>query len=176
MFALRGPEPVVAVFRNVADEVVRLAIGAAEPSVFDKGEAVLAIPLPAALAPALRNGDGVRPTTGGVAVREIGGVGRLIDGLSQEEKKSSSGSPAGVELPSPASALAESVITTSVGYLRIHKHRMRKRQAICRTQQHLSRRVFLIPPCILWLQLIDILSLGPCCSMQQFLHSIGSTS
>jgi hypothetical protein len=176
IFAFRGPAPVVAVFRNVADDVVRLAAGGAEPSVFDKGEAVLAIPLPAALAPALRNGDGVRPTTGGVAVREIGGVGRLIDGLSQEEKKSSSGSPAGVELPSAASALAASVMTTSVGYLRIHKYRTRNRQARCRTQQHLSRPVFSIPPCILWRHLIGILSLGPCCSMQQFLHSIGSTS
>lgn len=50
--------------------------------------------------------------TGGVAVREMGGVGRLMAGLSQEEKKSSSGSPAGV----PTSVSAPS-ITTSPGYL-----------------------------------------------------------
>lgn len=103
--------------RNAADDVIRLAVGAAaEPSVFPSGDVALAIPLPAALAPALRKGEGVRPTTGGVAVRDTGGVGRLIDGLSQEEKKSSSGSPAGVEVPSAAS-LAASVMTTSFGYL-----------------------------------------------------------
>lgn len=45
----------------------------------------------------------------------MGGVGFLIAGLSQDEKKSSSaGSPAGVDVPSVASP---SVITTSVGYL-----------------------------------------------------------
>lgn len=65
--------------------------------------------------PAFRKGDGVRPTTGGVAVRERGGVGLLMAGLSHEEKKSSSGSPAGVEEPSSA----PSAIITSLGYLRI---------------------------------------------------------
>lgn len=63
----------------------------------------------------MRKGDGVLPTTGGVAVRETGGVGFLIAGLSHEEKKSSSGSPAGVFVPSPASV--PSVMTTSSGYL-----------------------------------------------------------
>lgn len=63
--------------------------------------------------PGFRKGDGVRPTTGGVAVRETGGVGFLMAGLSQEEKKSSSGSPAGVDAPSPASPST----TTSLGYL-----------------------------------------------------------
>lgn len=47
------------------------------------------------------------------------GMGRLIEGLSQEEKKSSSGSPAGVEVPSAAS-VAASEITTSLGYLCIN--------------------------------------------------------
>jgi hypothetical protein len=65
----------------------------------------------------LRKGEGVRPTTGGVAVRETGGVGRLMDGLSHEEKKSSSGSPAGVDVPSVGPLLMTSVITTSSGYL-----------------------------------------------------------
>ena len=63
---------------------------------------------------AFRKGEGVRPITGGVAVRETGGVGLLIAGLSQEEKKSSSGSPAGVEDSSPS---ATSVMSTSPGNL-----------------------------------------------------------
>jgi hypothetical protein len=92
---------------------MRLWAGAAA-SELESGEGDLAMSLP--FAPALRKGDGVRPTTGGVAVREAGGVGRLIVGLSQDEKKSSSGSPEGVEAPSVPPATA-SVITTSVGYL-----------------------------------------------------------
>jgi len=116
-FAFRGPVPVAVPLRNAADEVVRLAAGVA-PSTFTRGEDVRAIPFPLPFAfPALRKGEGVRPTTGGVAVREIGGVGRLIDGLSHEEKKSSSGSPAGVDVPSVGPLLMTSVITTSVGYL-----------------------------------------------------------
>jgi hypothetical protein len=67
------------------------------------------VPLP--LAPGLRKGD---PALG-VPVREGGLEGRLMVGLSHEEKKSSS-SPAGVLLLSlPASGT--SVITTSLGYL-----------------------------------------------------------
>lgn len=118
-FAFRGPAPVVVPLRNAADDVVRLAAGAAEddPSTFTSGDGVLAMPLPSPFAlPALRKGDGVRPTTGGVAVRDKGGVGRLIEGLSHEEKKSSSGSPAGVEVPSVGPLLMTSVMTTSVGY------------------------------------------------------------
>lgn len=107
---MRGPDPVVAPFRSAADEVIRLAAGAAAPA---SGEAVRAMPFPFPFEfPALRNGEGVRPTTGGVAVREIGGVGFLIDGLSQDEKKSSSGSPAGVEVPSVGPLPMTSVITT----------------------------------------------------------------
>lgn len=111
------------VLRSAADEVVRLAAGAGEvgdASTFTRGEEVRAMPLPLPLPfefVALRKGDGVRPTTGGVAVREIGGVGRLIEGLSHDEKKSSSGSPRGVEDPSEETLLITSVITTSVGYL-----------------------------------------------------------
>lgn len=55
----------------------------------------------------------MRPTTGGVPVREIGGVGRLMEGLSHEEKKSSSASPEGVAEPSTVPSL----MTTSLGYL-----------------------------------------------------------
>ena len=114
----RGPAPVIAPLRSAADDVVRLAAGAVVPSELASGEAVLAMPLPLPFElPALRKGDGVRPTTGGVAVRETGGVGRLIDGLSHEEKKSSSGSPAGVDDPSVGVLLVPSVATTSLGYL-----------------------------------------------------------
>lgn len=55
-------------------------------------------------------GEDVRPMTGGVAVRDGGGVGRLMEGLSQEEKKSSSAS-LGVEASSPPSMI------TSPGFL-----------------------------------------------------------
>lgn len=114
--AFRGPAA-VPVFRNAAEEVIRLAAGLLSPPA--SGDAVLAIPLPFAPAvPAFKNGDGVLPTTGGVAVREIGGVGRLTVGLSQDEKKSSSaGSPDGVEVPSVETLDMTSVITTSFGYL-----------------------------------------------------------
>lgn len=61
-------------------------------------------------APGLRKGEPVR----GVPVREGGLEGRLMVGLSQEEKKSSS-SPAGVLAPSLADASGASVITTSLG-------------------------------------------------------------
>lgn len=111
--ALRGP-PTAVVLRRAAEVVMRLAAGlVSAASGFASGEADRAVSLPLALA-ALRKGDGVRPTTGGVAVRETGGVGRLMEGLSQDEKKSSSGSPAGVEEPSPSAA---SAITTSPGNL-----------------------------------------------------------
>ena len=64
--------------------------------------------------PALSSGEAVRPMMGGVEVREMGGVGFLMEGLSHEEKKSSSGSPAGVL---PAVASSPSLMTTSSGYL-----------------------------------------------------------
>lgn len=116
MLALRGP--VVVVFRSAADVVILLATGLASEVELDfaRGEADLVISLP--LAPAFRNGEGVRPTTGGVPVRDTGGVGFLIEGLSHEEKKSS-GSPAGVVV-FPAPSPATSVMTTSLGYLTIH--------------------------------------------------------
>lgn len=108
--ALRGP-PAVEDLTRREDVTVRPVVGLASESGLDRGEADRAV----SLAPALRKGDGVRPTTGGVAVLEMGGVGRLIAGLSHEEKKSSSGSPAGVDEPS---ASAPSAITTSSGYLK----------------------------------------------------------
>ena len=114
-FAPRTPAflgPVPADLRSAAECVMRLAAGL--DSVDDcleradvGREASLPLPLPLP-----ERGDAVRPMTGGVAVREMGGVGRLMAGLSQEEKKSSSGSSAAA-LPSSAA----SVMTTSSGYL-----------------------------------------------------------
>lgn len=101
------------VFLSAAEVVMRLAAGFVSVSVLARGEVPREISLPALWA--LRKGEPVRPTTGGVAVREMGGVGFLIAGLSQLEKKSSSSSAAGLSVPSPASA--PSVITTSLGYL-----------------------------------------------------------
>lgn len=110
-FAFRGPLA-APVFRRAAEDVMRPDVGlAASPeSVLERGEAERAPSLPL---PAVRKGEGDRPTVGGVAVREAGGVGRLMAGLSQDEKKSSSGSPAGVADPSSTA----SVMTTSSGYL-----------------------------------------------------------
>ena len=100
------------VFLRAAEVVMRLAAGAgvgASESVLESGEEVrwMSLPLP-------RSGEAVRPMTGGVEVREMGGVGFLMAGLSHEEKKSSSGSPAGVLL---LVASSPSVMTTSSGYL-----------------------------------------------------------
>lgn len=67
--------------------------------------------------PAERKGEAVRETTGGVPLREGGLLGLLMLGLSQEEKKSSPGSPAGVADPSAGVERASSVMTTSSGYL-----------------------------------------------------------
>lgn len=98
----------VAVFRRAAEVVMRLAGFSAEG--LARGDEARARALPSF--PALRKGEGVRPIAEGVPVREMGGVGRLIAGLSHEEKKSSSGSPAGVAAPSSAPST-----TTSPGYL-----------------------------------------------------------
>lgn len=66
--------------------------------------------------PAFKKGVPVRLTTGGVPLRDGGLLGRLIEGLSHEEKKSSS-SPAGVAEPSDGVPVGTSVMTTSPGYL-----------------------------------------------------------
>lgn len=122
--AFRGPAPVMALLRMAAEDVVRVAAGGAEVDAAapTSGDCVRVIPLPLLLAvPLFRKGEGVRPTTGGVLVREIGGVGRLMAGLSQDEKKSSSGSPAGVEVPSVA-PVELSATTTSPGELEPDQH------------------------------------------------------
>jgi hypothetical protein len=67
------------------------------------------------LPPALRNGDAVRLALDGVPVRDGGLLGRLMVGLSHEEKKSSPGSPAGVLVSLVASSATS--MTTVSGYL-----------------------------------------------------------
>jgi hypothetical protein len=62
-----------------------------------------------------KKGDAVRDTSGGVLVLDGGLLGLFIVGLSHDEKKSSLGSPAGVEVPSAGAAMRSSVITTSSG-------------------------------------------------------------
>lgn len=113
--AFRGPL-VVDVFLRAAEVVTRLTLlaGLESLSVLASGDEARATSFPLPFAPAPRKGEGVRPTTGGVAVREAGGVGFLMEGLSQDEKKSSSGSPAGVLEPLAAAA---SVMTTTSGNL-----------------------------------------------------------
>jgi hypothetical protein len=110
MLALRGP---VALDRMAADVVIRLEAGfasdSAPPLASGDGERAVSLPICA-----FRKGEGVRPTTGGVAVREMGGLSFLTAGRLHEEKKSSSSST-GVSPPSVPSTL--SVMTTSSGYL-----------------------------------------------------------
>lgn len=79
--------PVVAVFRV---EFARMAVGAGDAFFSSDAESGDFERDPFAFAPALRNGELVRLTTGGVPVREGGLLGRLIEGLSHDEKKSSS--------------------------------------------------------------------------------------
>lgn len=104
--------PVVAVFRTAAAGIARGA--AAEGSVADSGdlERAGAVPLPLAL----RKGEAVLLIPG-VVDREGGLLGRLMVGLSHDEKKSSSCSPAGVFVPLVAGSSRDSVMTTSSGNL-----------------------------------------------------------
>ena len=97
------------------EEIVRDAIGAESLSVPLKG--VFARVEPCPLAPALRNGEAVLLMTGGVCVLDGGLLGFFIDGLSHEEKKSSPGSPDGVDAPSRKVGERISVIATSSGNL-----------------------------------------------------------
>ena len=114
-FAFRGPL-VIAAFRIDEDVIVRDAAGpVVSLSVVASGVFGLADPLP--FAPAFRNGDAVRLMTGGVCVREGGLLGLLMEGLSHDEKKSSLGSPEGVDAPSLKVGESISVITTSSGNL-----------------------------------------------------------
>ena len=107
----------VAPFRRAADVVVRMAVGAGSGSCDSdvaSGEGDFGRAAPLAV-PAVRKGEAVRETTGGEAVREGGLLGLFMVGLSQDEKKSSAGSLAGVEAPSAGLVKGSSVITTSSG-------------------------------------------------------------
>ena len=90
--------------------------GAKDDSLSEPGSGDFDLGAPLLLAPGLRKGDAVRLITGGVCVLDGGLLGRFIDGLSQDEKKSSPGS-AGVEVPSVGVAVLISATTTSSGYL-----------------------------------------------------------
>lgn len=103
MFGLRAPAAEEVVLRIAAEEAVRdvgaEAGGVAAESEPLSGDFGRAVPFP--LAAGARKGEAV--LAAGVPVREGGLLGRLIVGLSHEEKKSSSsGSPAGVWEPEPA--------------------------------------------------------------------------
>jgi len=76
------------------------------------GDLDRAVPFPLAF----KKGEAERLMPG-VVDREGGLLGRLMVGLSQDEKKSSSPSPAGVLEPLAARSSAVSVTTTSSGYL-----------------------------------------------------------
>ena len=109
---------VVGFLRIAVEDVARIGVGAGRASevlvteLRPEGDFERVVPL---VVFALRKGEAVRDTTGGVPVLEGGLLGRLMVGLSHEEKKSSAGSPAGVDVPSVDSALASSAITTSSG-------------------------------------------------------------
>jgi len=106
MFFFGAAPPVV--FRAAAGFAAGTAVGVFGSEPPASGDFGRSVPLGLA---GLRKGD----PTFGVPVREGGFEGRLIVGLSHDEKKSSS-SPAGVLVPSlPVSTT--SVITTSFGYL-----------------------------------------------------------
>lgn len=104
------------VLRIAEEDVVRELGGASEDSLATRGDLGLAGLFP--LVPGLRNGDAVRLITGGVWVLDGGLLGRLIEGLSHDEKKSSLGSPEGVAVPSVDAVETMSVMTTSSGYLK----------------------------------------------------------
>lgn len=98
--------------------MVRLAGVAVVPSEASdtlRGDLERGWPLP--LAFAFKKGEAVRFRLAGVPVREGGLLGRLIAGLSQEEKKSSLGSPAGVLVPVPSLSSTTSSTVTSFGDL-----------------------------------------------------------
>ena len=106
---LRGPVVVAgAVLRMAEDVVVLETMGV----VSSPPGGVLARSIPASPA-GFKKGLAVR--VAGVALLEGGFDGRLIVGLSQDEKKSSAGSLDGVDMPSISVGESRSVITTSSG-------------------------------------------------------------
>lgn len=100
------------------DDIARDATGATwEESLSDPGRGDLGLDVTFPFVPGLRNGDAVRLITGGVWVLDGGLLGRLMEGLSHDEKKSSPGSPDGVAVPAVEEGAAISVMITSSGYL-----------------------------------------------------------
>lgn len=98
-------------------------VDAGVPAALLRGDFERAIPFPfaAAVRPPGVSGDGVRPMTGGVAVREGGGVGRLIAGLSQDEKKSSSCSGVAMASSPPSATTSPGCLLYRVSW--VHPHR-----------------------------------------------------
>ncbi len=101
------------------EEIVRTTAGGgivfSEDSAVAKGDGDFGRPAADPFWFAVRKGEAVRDTIGGVPVLEGGLLGRFIVGLSHDEKKSSLGSSAGVEVPSEVDATRSSVMTTSSG-------------------------------------------------------------
>lgn len=120
MLALRGAPVTVPVLRMAAAGTARGAAGLLSSDPAARGD-LGREPLP--LAGALRKGEPLREPEAGVPVREGGLLGRLMVGLSQDEKKSSS-SLTGVLEPE-VSGSGTSVMTTSLGYLAMLEMRRR---------------------------------------------------
>ena len=101
-------------FRIAAVSTVRDPPSCESGSVLLSGDFERACATP--LAFAFRNGDAVRLPIGGVCVRDGGFDGRLMVGLSHEEKKSSPASD-GAELSSAGVETTTLFTTTSSGFL-----------------------------------------------------------
>jgi hypothetical protein len=161
---------VVVVLRRAAVDVVREAIGAAG-SADVRGDFDRVGPLP--LAP--RNGEAVLLMPG-VPEREGGLLGLLIEGLSQEEKKSS-GSPAGVLVPLPSSASAASSTTTLSGFLQSVSLVLQRHTSHSTRRTSSGQPLPFAPahPCTCSLHCSCTSSWGPCSRAQRLHHVIEST-
>ena len=131
------------------------------------------MPLPLALG--LRKGDAVRLITGGVCVLEGGLLGRFIEGLSQDEKKSSPAS-AGVDFPSVGVAATTSVMTTSSGKLDRTLIVTFFSGELVHTLEHQQLPSSSTRPCILLPRLTCTLCSDLCWQELQSLHGTGSIS
>ena len=125
MLAFLGPAA-VGPFRTADEEVVRITTGGGTifsvDSAAAKGDGDFGRPAPdTPFWFADKNGEAVRATMGGVPVLDGGLLGCFIVGLSHEEKKSSFGSPTGVEVPLVVAAKYSSATTTSPGWLMLRQ-------------------------------------------------------
>jgi hypothetical protein len=158
-------------------EVVRMAVGAgrafsASLAAAARGEGDFGRPAAEFALPADKKGEAVRETTGGVPDLDGGLLGRLMVGLSQEEKKSSAGSPAGVDALSAAVDKVSSVITTSFGYLLEVRMWLRIWFGL-RTLRHLLLIYASTLLYICWLRWMCISLWHPCLRALQIHRSIG---